>query len=213
MTHSRRKTLARPRRPARREGMVLLIVLVIIMMATATASFALNTTTNEIRAAGASRQALRARNVADECSSALQVFLERDGGWRCASQPSGETPEPLLAQYGYSDTIGGDGAYNKAFMLDWSEVLKGNFEASPIASDGELSGGSVSSPYSADAFALVECRKLSIPGQILTTYRLRVTCFGTMGIAGDAVTSGSSRGDHESLSISRFYMDVNETPP
>ena len=64
---------------ARREGAAMLIVLMVLMMTTATASFAIHSTTMEMRSAGYSRQAMQASYVAEGGAYASLAYIDSMG--------------------------------------------------------------------------------------------------------------------------------------
>lgn len=98
---------ARPklrRRLAQREGAAMLIVLMVLLMTTATATFAIHSTSTEIRAAGHARQAVQAEYLAQggayagvgyvevlKANGALTQYLQTDVAAGTASSPDEAT--------------------------------------------------------------------------------------------------------------------------
>jgi hypothetical protein len=74
--HKRPRNQRRCRPQRGQEGNVLLIVLLILMMATSTATFVLHGTAQDQRAAGAMRNAMRARYVAESAAMTAVVLAE-----------------------------------------------------------------------------------------------------------------------------------------
>lgn len=204
--------------------MVLLIVLLILMMTTATATYAVHSTAYEIQAAGGMRQALRTRNVSEGMASAMMLRASEPLTRLCAE--AGAVQDQLGAsftvnveKYGFpaiepsesGETIG-------SFRLD-SLSTSGLFENTPIPDDSALASASTAATYVPNAWALVECKEVSaFAGDELgsankTTrsfHRVRLTVFGEMSSALDDPSNGNPRGDHETVSISRVYLNTSE---
>ncbi|MDQ3031727.1 MAG: hypothetical protein M3Y87_04865 [Myxococcota bacterium] len=68
------------RRPAReREGAAMLVVMLLLMIVTATATFAMHTTSVELRSTGHSRQRMQTRYVAEAALTSSMTMLEQSG--------------------------------------------------------------------------------------------------------------------------------------
>lgn len=74
-----RKNRIRRSPAARREGAAMLIVLMVLLMTSATASFAIHSTTMEMRSAGYSRQAMQAGYVAEGGAYASLAYVDAMG--------------------------------------------------------------------------------------------------------------------------------------
>jgi hypothetical protein len=80
---TRHQTPEKSRRHARREGAAMLVVMLLLLIVTATATFAIHTTSVELRSTGHSRQRMQTRYVAEAALVSSMTMLEQSG------------PEPL----------------------------------------------------------------------------------------------------------------------
>lgn len=68
-----------PKRNEREDGIVMIVVMLVLLMLTATATFAIHSTNMDIRAAGHSRVAMQAHNLATTSLITMADYTERMG--------------------------------------------------------------------------------------------------------------------------------------
>jgi hypothetical protein len=201
--------------------MVLLIVLLILMMTTATATFAVHSTGYEIQAAGSMRQALRTRNVSEGMANALILYTKSNQLCKLVLDGNSGGMGPIdLAKYGYPLVEKGT-ALAQVGAVDLAQLSTSTwFESTPVPDDSLLSSSAVASTYVPNSWSVVECTEMPPPpGQPvtpngaqapLTFFRVEATVFGEMASTLDSSTTGDLRSDHETISISRIYLNTSE---
>jgi hypothetical protein len=198
--------------------MVLLIVLLILMMTTATATFAVHSTGYEIQAAGSMRQALRTRNIAEGMASALTMYASSDTCQAGSNigQTAGNAFSINVAKYGYPN-VGSDAQNETVMTIPLANLAQDpTFENNPIPDDSMLSSSSFAPMYLPNVEAIAECMPVgkTAAGESneALAYRVRLTVFGEMAPSTDSMTTGALRKDHETVSVSRVYMNVVGPP-
>jgi hypothetical protein len=110
------RELRRLRRARQKHGNVMLIVLLILMMATSTATFVMSSTAEEQRAAGAMRNAMRARYVSETAAMTTLALAEESpvglpmnvGSWQDWAQNRDNSPNRRrygLPSWGQRDSL------------------------------------------------------------------------------------------------------------
>jgi hypothetical protein len=186
-----------------REGVVLLVTAFVLMVVSATAVYAVQQGAFEVRAAGASRQAMRTKYVAESFVMAGLACIESDNSTACLVANPGS--DPWRDKYGIPprDTT----AQPELIYEIRRQEIADHFAAEVAPSDEDLSGGGFVSAYTPGYSLIIEEWPLE---PVSATFpkgskRYIASCYGELGITGDLSAIDETRGIHESISISRAY--------
>jgi hypothetical protein len=204
--HIRKKT------SKKQQGAALLIVLFILMMATGTAVFSLQSTQFEQRAAGSLQQAMRTRYVAEAATVGVLAYCYELGPAGCVDlKRAPSNVEPKVREK-YALPI--SGTTEVVYQLDQRDLTGTSFPSSDagvspvIPPDTEISGGGTATAFTPSFLTVMEKWEVPNPGESRQRYRLVVSTYGQLAVAGEAVASDELRGGHESISATRAFFDV-----
>ncbi len=202
------------RSKVRREGAAMLIVLMVLIMTTATATFAMHSTSIEIRSAGHARQAVQAEYLAEGAVYAGVSQLDRRG------------PGVSLVEYLQTNVTAGTASTLGEATIDrntnlWrvrpEDLTRG---ASGIAGPSLETAGTPSlGPHSAyqatffvdgsDLFQLARDRAgADLTGRGAHFYRMTLTSLGQMAPPSDYRAADDPRSYNEVASRARAYTEV-----
>ena len=137
------------RRPARaREGAAMLIVMLVLLMTTGVAVFAVHTTTAEIRAAGAARQALQTQYVAESGLMSAVAYSEliQPAGVELALQQSTPPSTGYMAQFFEPELASGKRNY-RLYLADLTTTAPAGFPIETDPTRGQSLGRSALAPW------------------------------------------------------------------
>lgn len=200
----------------RREGAAMLIVLMVLLMTSATASFAIHSTTMEMRSAGHSRQAMQASYVAEGGAYASLAYVDAMGAQAAFVQYS-RTRVALDTPYAPgSATLGRETNLLRITMEDF--VGSPGVEAPPLetelAAHPSLGARSAYVPsFSVDGTDLYRSyRQVAGRDQSgrdpMNYVRLNMTARGRMAPPGDYRSTGDERDYHETAMNARAMAEM-----
>ncbi len=137
------------RRPApEREGAAMLIVMLVLLMTTGVAVFAVHTTTAEIRAAGAARQALQTQYVAESGLMSAIAYSEfiQPAGVELALQRTTPPTTGYMAQFFEPELAPGKRNY-RLYLADLTVSPPAGFPIETDATRGQSLGRSALAPW------------------------------------------------------------------
>ena len=142
-----REAVARRPAPAR-EGAAMLIVMLVLLMTTGVAVFAVHTTTAEIRAAGAARQALQTQYVAEAGLMSAIAYSEliQPAGVELALQRSAPPASGYMAQF-FEPELAPNKRNYRLYLADLTVTAPAGFPIETDATRGQSLGRSALAPW------------------------------------------------------------------
>lgn len=194
----------------KREGAALLIVLFILMMSTATAVFAMQSTQFEQRAAGSLQQAMRTKYISEAATMSVLGLCYELGPKDCVTN--------------FASLNNWDGNRAKFAAPSWGgverviEILPNSYSTATwpvpmLPSDSVLvdlttNTSGAASPYTPsftntmEQWQITDLNPTSQP-----RFRLIVSTYGMLNVTGAVDASTTARGNHESISVTRAFID------
>lgn len=208
----------RSRRAERREGAAMLVVMMILLMSTATALFAVHSTTFEIRAAGHTRLAMQAQYVGESALMAARHKVEQVGGdglARLLVRTSAAQAGTSLPMTGMNepDVMVGKEAYRfyRPDLIFGATTPAAADRAAIGANRSAAPGAGFDTEYVVDVYdfvvwtAVVAGESAHMPDP-RPRYRATLTSRGRIRYAGDTTVTGDDRPFHESASDARAHV-------
>ena len=209
----------------RRRGAALIVAMLVLLMATATATFALQNTGYELRAAGSAKQAVQAKYVAESAVSAVMAWLEiKQEQNALATMLNGCVPPNDMMDPYYLPDLCTTGVDSYCFMTCDDIANDVDFMDDPLIDDQDVCGGGVvNSPYAPSCEVLLEyhCDQLTPTFGLLY---VTASIFGKREVPAAMDFRTQDDGDdtnwgaledrnafHSSLSITRSYYTVSVT--
>lgn len=195
----------------------MLIVLMVLMMTTATATFAIHSTTMEMRSAGYGRQALQTEYVAEGAAYAGMAQIDAITP-RAAYEQHRATRVPASTPYVPGarsfDRETNVLRFGRTDFATASGVVGAPLEMDPAATPS-LGDRNVYTPdFLIDGTDVYTFTASSVSGPAteqsghnpMSYFRINLTARATLGVAGDTQLSGDSRHLHETVSHARAQI-------
>lgn len=203
--------IASKRSIERREGAAMLIVLMVLLMTTATATFAIHSTSVEIRAAGHMRQAVQTEHLAEGAAYAGVSYLDRLGA-------SGSIVQYLRTQVG-RDVASSPSEATIDRETNLLRIRMQDFSGAPGVAGPPLETATSFGPYNShvpdffvDGTDLYQISR-DVAGTDLTGrgahfYRVTLTSLGQMAPPSDYRAADDTRSFNEVASRARAVTEV-----